>query len=106
MTGTHSSSAIAAYYGQKSDRLTDSAVEQALQFVGQHRPSLSDEERELHIRSCGYLMENAMRRWCETGDFGYRGEADRWKVLMQEAIKGRSAAQVARMERERGLDGR
>jgi hypothetical protein len=71
--------------------------------VSQLRLSLTDEERERHIRSCGILMEAAMRSWSETGDFTYRGEADRWKLLMQEAIKGRSPAQVAKMERERGL---
>jgi hypothetical protein len=65
--------------------------------------SMSDEERELHIRDCGWLMEDAMRRYCETGCFSHRGEADRWKLLMEEAIRGRSAEQVARMEREKGL---
>jgi predicted RNA-binding Zn ribbon-like protein len=64
---------------------------------------MSDTELERHIQDCGWLMEDAMRRWCETGDFGYRGEASRWKVLMEEAIKSRSPEQVARMERERGL---
>lgn len=64
---------------------------------------MTDEERERHIRSCGTLMEAAMQRWHDHGDFADRGEADRWRLLMQEAIKGRSAAQVARMERERGL---
>lgn len=79
------------------------APPQAEPFVGADAEPMSDAERELHIRSCGYLMEDAMRRWCETGDFGYRGEADRWRILMEQAIKSRSAAQVARMERERGL---
>jgi predicted RNA-binding Zn ribbon-like protein len=64
---------------------------------------MSDTELERHIQDCGWLMEDAMRRWCETGDFGYRGEASRWKLLMEEAIKSRSPEQVARMERERGL---
>jgi hypothetical protein len=77
--------------------------------VGQsrlHLASLSDDERESHIRDCAWLMEDAMRRWHETSDFGYRGEADRWRLLMEEAIRGRSPAQVARMEAERGLSGR
>lgn len=71
--------------------------------VGLGTSAVSDAERELHIQSCGVLMEIAMRRWCETGDFSFRGEADRWKLLMQEAIKSRSPAQVAKMERERGI---
>jgi hypothetical protein len=65
--------------------------------------SMTDDEREQHIKDCGWLMEDAMRRHCETGCFSYRGEADRWKLLMHEAIRGRSAEQVARMEAERGL---
>lgn len=65
--------------------------------------ALTDDERERHIHSCAVLMEQAMQRWHDHGDFADRGEADRWRLLMQEAIKGRSAAQVARMERERGL---
>jgi hypothetical protein len=67
------------------------------------RTPLTDAERERHIRDCAWLMEDAMRRYYETGCFGYRGEASRWRLLMEEAIKGRSAEQVARMERERGL---
>jgi hypothetical protein len=64
---------------------------------------LSDRERELHIRSCAWLMEDSMRNWHLTGCFTHRGAADRWRILMEEAIKGRSKAQVARMEAERGL---
>jgi hypothetical protein len=71
--------------------------------VGMRGPAVSDNERELHIRNCGYLMEDAMRRWCETGCFSYRGEADRCRLLMQEAIRARSPEYVARLERERGL---
>jgi hypothetical protein len=70
------------------------------------REPMTDSEREQHIKDCGWLMEDAMRRYCETGDFGYRGEADRWKLLMNDAIKSRSPAQVAKMEQERGLSGR
>jgi hypothetical protein len=103
MTGNSSSSAIAAYYGAKSEQVTDSAVAQAQHFVGQHRKPLSDEEREAHIKACGVLMEDAMRRWCETGCFSHRGEADRWKLLMEEAIRSRPPEYVAKLERERGL---
>jgi hypothetical protein len=71
--------------------------------VGLGVSAVSDDERELHIKNCGYLMEDAMRRWCETGDFGFRGEADRWRLLMQEAIRARSPEYVAKLERERGL---
>jgi hypothetical protein len=64
---------------------------------------MSDAERELHIKSCAKVVEDCMQRWYETGCFAYRGDADRFRLLMEEAIKGRSLAQVRRMERERGL---
>jgi hypothetical protein len=64
---------------------------------------MSDKERELHIKSLGLVVEDCMQRWHETGCFAYRGDADRFRLLMEEAIKGRSAAQVRRMEKERGL---
>lgn len=70
------------------------------------RTSLTDAELERHIKSCGWLMEDAMQRWYDTGCFSHRGEADRWRLLMEEAIKSRSPAQVAKMERERGISGR
>lgn len=69
----------------------------------QNLSAMSDKERELHIKSCAWLMEDAMRRYYETSCFSHRGEADRWRLLMEEAIKSRSPAQVKRMERERGL---
>jgi hypothetical protein len=74
--------------------------------VGQsrlHLTGMSDNEREAHIRDCAWLMEDAMRRWHETSDFGYRGEADRWRLLMEEAIRGRSPEFVRKLELERGL---
>jgi hypothetical protein len=74
--------------------------------VGQsrlHLTGMSDNEREAHIRDCAWLMEDAMRRWHETSDFGYRGEADRWRLLMEEAIRGRSPEYVAKLEAQRGL---
>lgn len=77
------------------------------QAVGQSLPAeaheLTDEERERHIKSCGVLMEAAMQRWHDHGDFADRGEADRRRLLMEDAIRSRSPAQVARMEEQRGL---
>jgi hypothetical protein len=89
-----------------SPSVSDRARIASAACVGQsrlHLAGVSDEERELHIKQCAWLMEDAMRRWHETSDFGYRGEADRWRLLMEDAIRGRSAAQVTRMEAERGL---
>lgn len=62
-----------------------------------------DNEREQHIADCAWLMERAMARWEAHGDFDARGEADRWRLLRDEAVKARSPEQVARMEVERGL---
>lgn len=67
------------------------------------RTSLTDSELERHIKSCAWLMEDAMNRYYESGCFSHRGTADRWRLLMEEAIRSRSPAQVAKMERERGL---
>jgi hypothetical protein len=92
-----------------SPSLPKGSCSEVQQFVGEYRLSLvgvSDQERELHIKQCAWLMEDAMRRFHESGCFTHRGEASRWRLLMEEAIRGRSPAQVARMEAERGLSGR
>jgi len=64
---------------------------------------MTDAEREQHIRDCGRLMIAAFERWDQTGDFADRGEADYWLRLQNEAIKARSAEQVATMEEARAL---
>jgi hypothetical protein len=60
------------------------------QFPSAHS-GLTDAEREIHIRDCGRLMTNAFER-------GNREEAMGWLQAQNDAIKGRSPAQVARME--------
>lgn len=60
-------------------------------------------ELEAHIRDCGRLMEAAMDRYAESSDLADLGDAHRWRGLMEEAINGRSAKQVARMEKNAGL---
>ena len=52
---------------------------------------MTDAEREAHIKDCGRLMQKAYSE-------GNRQEAEQWMQAQKEAIKGRSAAQVARME--------
>jgi hypothetical protein len=54
--------------------------------------SMSDEERELHIRDLGWLVEDSMARYYETGCFSHRGDADRFRLLMEEAIQQRDSA--------------
>ena len=72
--------------------------------VGEHLPdTLTDAEREERIRYCGEQLEVAMARWEAQGNFIDRADADTWRLRMEEAIRGRSTAQVARMEAERGL---
>lgn len=63
------------------------------------RLAMTDQERELHIQHCGYLMEQAMLA-------GNRQEALDWLHAETQAIGQRSAAQVARMtaEIERAID--
>jgi hypothetical protein len=65
--------------------------------------AVSDDELEQHIQHCTHLMELAYGRYEATGCFSDRGEADRWRLARDEAVKARSPAQVAKMERERGL---
>lgn len=65
--------------------------------------NLSDNEREFLIRRAGRMMRLAMARYERSGCFSDRGLADYWRLTMQADIRARSAAQVARMELERGL---
>lgn len=69
--------------------------------VGQHR--LSDSEREAAIHRAGDLFLHYMAKYDLTGDFQYRGQADRVLGIQRELIFGRSAEQVSKMEREIGL---
>ena len=55
-----------------------------------------DEKRELHIKHCGDMMEANYAQ-------GNREAAMAWLQAQNEAIKGRSAAQVANLEKSRGL---
>lgn len=64
---------------------------------------MTDTERELHIKACGQLMEQAYANYEASGSFSDIGEAHAWRKAMQDAINGRSAEQVARMEQERGI---
>ena len=71
--------------------------------VGNVRHTMSSDELERHIASCGYLMLEAYGRYEETGCFGDKGEAHRWRLLMQEGIAARNPLSVARLEAARGL---
>jgi hypothetical protein len=51
--------------------------------------SMSDRELSQHIKDCAWLMEDAMARYYETGCFSHRGDADRFRLLMEEAMKQR-----------------
>ena len=64
---------------------------------------MNDAELEAHIEDLGLLMVAAYSRYEVSGCFADRGEADGWRLHMEEAIASRSPAQVARMDVERGL---
>jgi len=64
---------------------------------------MSDQERELHIKDCGELMQAAMARYEASNNLHDRADADAWRMLMERAIKARSPVQVLRMEQERGI---
>lgn len=57
---------------------------------------MSDDERELHIKHCGDLMEECYRQ-------GNSEAAHGWLQAMNQAIQARSPEQVARMEKAAGL---
>lgn len=81
---------------------------QAQQLVGQDAacdPPLDDDAREWAIRRAGRAMEGWYSRYEASGkkDTGALAQAVRCQGHMATLIRGRSAAQVARMERERGL---
>jgi hypothetical protein len=52
---------------------------------------MNDQEREDYIKACGDRMQKAY-------EAGNREDADLWLQAQNEAIKGRSPAQVARLE--------
>ena len=62
-----------------------------------------DQQREKQISAHAALVEGAMKRWEATGCFHARGQADRYRIAMEDLIGGRSAAQVASMEEALGL---
>lgn len=64
---------------------------------------LSDDSREEAIRRAGRAMEAHYFRWCCTGNFADKGDADRARLLMERLIAGRSREQVRRMEIRKGL---
>lgn len=74
--------------------------------VGQTAQGISDAELELHIVDAGERMKDAMARYEVSGCFNDLADGHRWRMVMEDAIKARSPAQVARMEAERGLGGR
>lgn len=64
---------------------------------------LLDQGRELAIKTAGKAMEAHYAAYERTGDFSERGAADAARLNMERLIAERSPAQIARMERERGL---
>jgi hypothetical protein len=69
----------------------------------QTQHTISDAERERHIRDCAWLMERAWDQWEKNGCFAAKGEADRWRLLMEESIKDRPAEYVRQLEQASGL---
>ena len=64
---------------------------------------LQDADLEQHIRECGQEMQAAYARYEADSEIASLGDAHYWRNAMEQAIRGRSAAQVAQMEAERGL---
>jgi hypothetical protein len=64
---------------------------------------MTDTERESEIARLTQEMEAAYAIWESDGCFAARGDADRLMRQRDDLVRGRSAAQVAQMEAERGL---
>ena len=64
---------------------------------------MTDEAREAEIARLSAEMEAAYAIWERDGCFAARGDAVRLMRERDDLVRGRSAEQVARMERERGL---
>lgn len=64
---------------------------------------VTDTEREIKIQRAASGIEAAMHCWEQSGNFADRGRADRYRLEMEDLIRGRGPDQVARMEAQRGL---
>lgn len=108
---------VLSYYARATDAPMPATFTEAEQYVkacqapaqrgvGEIPAPLSDEDREQRITDYGRHMEECVSN-AEACATDLRAfwliEAQGWKERMEALIKGRSAAQVARMEAERGL---
>lgn len=57
-------------------------------------PRINSDELELHIKSCGELLEQSYARFEATGCLADRDEACRWQLAMTQAIDSRGGAKV------------
>ena len=64
---------------------------------------MTDTDREAEIARLSAEMEAAYAIWQSDGCFAARDDADRLMRQRDDLVRGRGAAQVARMEAERGL---
>ena len=87
----------------ESERCADFASVKAQQFVGDHAEPMSDSDRE----AAAFRAGNAMLAWYSqyklTGKPEFLDNAYQALGLQKKLLAGRSAAFVARLERERGL---
>ena len=64
---------------------------------------MTDTDRESEIARLTQEMEAAFAIWQSDGCFAAKGRADTLMRQRDDLVRGRSAAQVAQMEVERGL---
>ena len=65
--------------------------------------TFTDDDREQAIVRAGNAMKAAFARYEGSSNFADLGDAHRARMSMERLIRGRSAAQIARMEVERGI---
>lgn len=58
---------------------------------------MTDEQREKSIADLAILIDGATQRWDKDGCFHAKGQADGYRVHMDQLIKGRSPEKAARM---------
>lgn len=65
--------------------------------------TFTDDDREQAIVRAGNAMKAAFARYEGSSNFADLGDAHRARMSMESLIRGRSAAQVTRMEADREL---
>lgn len=87
----------------ESDYCADSCQVKAQHFVGEGLQPMTDEEREAAAYRAGVAMQAWYSQYQQTGNPSHLDRAYHHLGQMRALLAGRSKAQIARMEQERGI---